>query len=280
MSDEKNSESNDDSLDKDPVETQSPDSGRPESTPQLLQLTYPKAVSFDRGLGWIIEGFSYFQKSPGPWIMTVLTLFALFILASLIPILGQALVGLSHYVFVGGLMLGCKAQYEGQPFDVKYLFASFKQGPLATFVVAALIANLVSTVLFYSIIGDLQTEMAKLQTPEKLVEYMKNEQVAETLLWAFLAMIPVMMATFFAPVLIALHRVSIVKAFEYSFMGCFRNLLPFLLYSLLLFGFAIIATMPMFLGWLILVPVAYASTFVAYRDIFTQPHIVNDHMVV
>jgi len=56
-----------------------------------------------------------------------------------------------------------------------------------------------------------------------------------------------------------------------SFAGCLRNILPFLVYGLVGFGLAIAATIPLFLGWLVLGPVVSASLYTSYRDIYFKP---------
>jgi uncharacterized membrane protein len=45
-------------------------------------------------------------------------------------------------------------------------------------------------------------------------------------------------------------------------------MLPFLVYSLVVFGLAIVAFIPLGLGWLVLGPVSFASVYTAYRDIY------------
>jgi uncharacterized membrane protein len=55
-----------------------------------------------------------------------------------------------------------------------------------------------------------------------------------------------------------------------SFAGCLKNIVPFLIYGLMMFLFAILATIPLMLGWLILGPVLFASFYTGYRDIFYE----------
>jgi uncharacterized membrane protein len=56
-----------------------------------------------------------------------------------------------------------------------------------------------------------------------------------------------------------------------SFTGCLRNILPFLLYSVVLFVLSIVASVPLLLGWLVLGPVFAASVYTSYRDIYLKP---------
>jgi uncharacterized membrane protein len=76
------------------------------------------------------------------------------------------------------------------------------------------------------------------------------------------------MALWFAPALVALRGVAPVAAVKRSFLGCSRNTIPFLIYSILMLVLSIFATIPFLLGWLALGPVAIASVYVAYRDIY------------
>jgi uncharacterized membrane protein len=76
------------------------------------------------------------------------------------------------------------------------------------------------------------------------------------------------MALWFAPALVALRGVAPVAAIKQSFTGCLRNLIPFLIYGLVMFVLSILATIPLALGWLVLGPVFVASVYVAYRDIY------------
>ena len=53
-----------------------------------------------------------------------------------------------------------------------------------------------------------------------------------------------------------------------SFRACWINMLPMLVYSLLGLAFAIVASIPFGLGWLVLGPVFAASVYASYKDIF------------
>ena len=56
-----------------------------------------------------------------------------------------------------------------------------------------------------------------------------------------------------------------------SFSGCLKNILPFLVYSVVMFVLAVFATIPLALGWLALGPVFAASVYTSYRDIYLKP---------
>ena len=80
--------------------------------------------------------------------------------------------------------------------------------------------------------------------------------------------IPVGMALWFAPALVVFHNLKPAQALKDSFLACLKNMIPFTLYSLVLLVLAVIAAIPLGLGFLVLIPVAIASIYAAYRDIF------------
>jgi uncharacterized membrane protein len=95
-----------------------------------------------------------------------------------------------------------------------------------------------------------------------------------TLLLALLVMLalllPVSMALWFAPALVVFHERSAGEAMKASFVACLRNIVPFLLYGVVAFLLAMLASLPFGLGWLVLGPVLAASLYTGYRDIFFQ----------
>ena len=55
-----------------------------------------------------------------------------------------------------------------------------------------------------------------------------------------------------------------------SFFACFRNFVPFLIYGIVMCVLAVIAAIPFGLGMLVWIPLMIASSYVAYRQIFTD----------
>jgi uncharacterized membrane protein len=82
-----------------------------------------------------------------------------------------------------------------------------------------------------------------------------------------------MMLTWFAPVLIIRHDVNVWQAMVLSFKGCLRNLLPFLMFSLIFLGLFIIALIPLFLGLLVVAPLFMLTFYTAYKDIYLHTDI-------
>jgi uncharacterized membrane protein len=56
-----------------------------------------------------------------------------------------------------------------------------------------------------------------------------------------------------------------------SFSACLVNAVPFLVYNLLALVFALLATIPLALGWLVFAPVLAGSVYASYVEIFGAP---------
>jgi uncharacterized membrane protein len=80
--------------------------------------------------------------------------------------------------------------------------------------------------------------------------------------------VPLLMAVWLAAPLVVFHDQGAFEAMKASFMGCLKNILPFLVYGVIVFVLAIVATIPIGLGWLVLGPMTVASVYTAYRDIY------------
>ena len=48
------------------------------------------------------------------------------------------------------------------------------------------------------------------------------------------------------------------------------NWAPFLVFGLIYIVLALLATIPLMLGWLVLLPLTFASGYVAYREVFAE----------
>jgi uncharacterized membrane protein len=76
------------------------------------------------------------------------------------------------------------------------------------------------------------------------------------------------MALWFAPSLVVFNNLKPVDAMKASFLACLKNIVPFLLYGIVLIVLCFVAAIPLGLGFLVLGPVAIASIYTGYRDIF------------
>lgn len=230
-----------------------------------------RALDAGRGWEWIAEGFALFKKQPGTWILVLIVFIACSALLHIVPVIGTLASVLLMQVFLAGLMLGCRSLDRGGEFEVGTVFAGFKQntGDLVVLGVLALVGYIVIFIPAIGIIGGgaVMSMILGGSHPASL------GTLGVSFLLAMLAVlalaVPLYMALFFAPSLIVFHDLKPVDAMKASFFGCLKNIVPFLVYGVILAVLGVLAVIPFGLGFLVLGPVAIASIYTSYRDIFT-----------
>lgn len=229
-----------------------------------------RAVPGSHGWSWIAEGWALFKRQPLMWVAFAVVGFAIFVaLHFLIPVIGQIALILLTPVFVGGVMIGCRELESGRELDFSHLFAGFRERfgdlvsvgliSLAVTFAVALFVGLVTGAGMSSLLGGSSDPAAV-------------AAAGITVLLAFLItaalLLPVTMAMWFAPALVVFHSQGPGEAMKNSFVACLKNIVPFLLYSVIFLLLSFVASLPLLLGWLVLGPVMVASLYTGYRDIF------------
>jgi hypothetical protein len=227
-----------------------------------------RAVGAGQGWTWIADGFGLFKKAPGMWIALVIVLFVILVVLAFIPMLGAVATFLLMPLFVGGLMLGCRALQGGGELELGHLFAGFKTHTANLVVLGALaIGGWIIVMLPVIAIVGTGTMFGMMRGDAAGAAAMGGSFVLAGLV-AMALSIPIYMALWFAPALVVLRGLAPVAAVKESFLGCLMNIVPFLIYGLVMLVLGIVAAIPLGLGWLVLGPVAIASVYTAYRDIY------------
>ncbi len=246
-----------------------------EALDQGLKLVLPgKGLPAGAGWDWIAKGWGLFTKAPLMWIVALVILFVIAIVMAFIPILGSIAFQALQAVFAGGLILACRTLERGGEFELEHVFAGFSKRfvPLLIVGLVFMVAALVIMLIFFVFAG-LSLLPAFMAGDSEAVSAAAAASVGAMLLGSLVVaalMVPLMAAYWFAPALVMIHDVPPIEAMKASFFACFRNFVPFLLYGLVMAIAAVIAVIPFGLGMLVWVPVAIASTYAAYRQIFTE----------
>jgi hypothetical protein len=243
----------------------------PASAPGAAFSASARAVDAGRGWEWIAEGFALFKKQPGIWILILIVFVVCAALIHIVPVIGSLAGVLLTQVFMGGLMLGCGALDRGESLEVGHLFAGFKQntGDLVVLGVLTMVGWIVACIPAIAIVGG-GTFMAMMMgggSPAMNIGAMGLSFVLALLVVLALA-VPLYMALWFAPSLIVFNQLKPVDAMKASFFACLKNIVPFLFYGIIMIVLCIIAAITFGLGFLVLGPVAIASIYAGYRDIF------------
>ena len=235
----------------------------------------PRACPVGHGTRWLGEGFRLFKQDPWVWILNIIIFLVIMIILGTVPIL-SLLSSLAGPVFIGGLILGCQAQDQGRPLEVAHVFAGFQQqtGRLVAVGALNLLASILMIVLAMAVMmmlggADMLTAMHGIETGAMDPDVLAREALPMSLMVLVVFAVLLAMLFWFAPTLVVLHpEVGVMEALGLSFRACLRNVLPFLLYGVVLFVLAIVATIPLMLGWLVLWPVLIGSIYASYKDIF------------
>ena len=105
---------------------------------------------------------------------------------------------------------------------------------------------------------------------EELVE-VDPTYALRLLLWVLVVIaliIPVMMAVMFAPALVFFHQVAPWSAMKLSFRACLRNFWVLSWWGVLATVLMFCGFLMLLIGLLVMVPVMWYSSYLAYRDIF------------
>ena len=240
-----------------------------------------KTAETGRGAAWLIEGFEYFRRSAGAWIGTALILFVLYVTSIIIPIPG-IIFQIIMPVFIGGLILGCQEINNGGKLQINHLFAGFKHsaGNLilisVLYTLGSVVIIAIMLLMLFITIGLEFISIIMQGNHEDIIQNLDINHLRTLLLvilTGLLFYLPLLMAFWFAPALIVLDDQGVLESIKFSFIGCLKNFMPFLLYGVLGMGLSILAIITIGLGLFILMPMVIASVYLAYLDIFqtTKP---------
>ena len=244
-----------------------------------------------RGWRWLSEGFSIFRKKQAMLSLFVLSYWMSMALINAVPVLGQIVATLLIPVFSVSLMNACRLIEQGGQPTPPMLFSGFHKNLRNLLVLGA--AYIAASVLILGITamidgGTLFQLIVLGERPGE--EAINNGSVMMAGQLALVLFAPLMMAYWYAPVLVAWHDLSAAKSLFFSFVACARNWRVFLAYlaTVMVFGallpglligllssvfadvgnlFSIVFTS---LIVLVLLPTLYASFYVSYRDVFVS----------
>jgi hypothetical protein len=236
-----------------------------------LPLHPPRVVAARRGWQWLQESFTYFMQAPAVWLGILAALALIGVGIALIPLLGVLANMLLPPVWSAGVMVGCHAQYRGQPLRIQHIFAGF--GPaLKPLILLGLIVIALELIGVMVALGPMLAKLAAGLDPEELqAEAMANPlPVLLQLLLATALLVPVAAAGWYAPALIVLSGEGVGNALKLSLKACIFNLWPLLIWSLATVVLALIGSIPFGLGLLVVLPMMIISVYLSYRDIFVD----------
>lgn len=261
-------------------------------------FTGPHSVPAGNGFAWVSKGVSLFLRSPISWILAAL-LYLIMNLIQIIPFLGPFVFMLIVPHLVAGFLAGAKELDED---DIKpsaaCIFKGFNLngGPLVLVGLSLLGVSMIIGVLMVIVMMiSMGVGFMDFGDPAAMSSAPSPEAILLPILIVLLLVIPISMCYWFAIPLVAFDDKNVFEAFGLSFRACMKNILPFLIYGLVLFllyiilavvaaiaipqfagpggGAAVIVLLVLFgIFMLCLMPVGFASMYASYKDIFYGDH--------
>jgi len=245
------------------------------TAPDAPKLVLPGRIApAGAGWDWVADGWKLFVRAPLMWIIAMVIVFIATVALALVPILGSIAVQVLQPVIGAGFIVASHSLERGGDFELEHLFAGFKKnfGNLMIVGLLFLLGGILIVGIFILFVS--VTVGAALLTgdPNAVLSTIMGSamMIVIGLLLVMALLVPLLAAYWFAPALVIMHDVAPVTAMRESFVACFRNFVPFLVYGVVTFVLAIVAAIPFGLGYLVFVPVVIASIYVSYRQIFTE----------
>lgn len=225
---------------------------------------------------WVTAAWVLFKQSVGIFIGIFLITMLVTAVARSIPMLGDIISSLLMPVFAGGLIYTCKQLDRHAKIEFEMIFQGFRENLSELITLGAIYLGL----LFAAFIPAAIILIISTGSADVFIELMNSSDYsdlanAETAMAALLGFLifmllacPVFMAYYFAPALIMDKGMKAWPAMKLSFSACLMNILPLTWFSLIIFALAIIAAIPLFLGYIVLIPVLMITSYTSYSSIF------------
>jgi len=239
----------------------------------------PRSLPASHGLRWWADASRWlFGDIPrlGVWVGMLLCFLLMLATLHWFPVLGSIAANLLAFVFTGGLMVAAQTTQRGQVPRFADLFGGF--GPQGGALVGASLLLMVAVLAVAGLMLAVGagTVIAAIASGVSSQDFAMPSAAAMRigggslllLLLCLLLFVPISMAAWLAPALIMLRGASPVDALRLSLSACQRNVGALTVYGLVGVGLAILATLTFLLGWFLLLPLAFLSTYAAYRDLF------------
>jgi hypothetical protein len=245
-------------------------------------------VPAQNGWLWLRRGLVLFGKSPFAWLLVSMTYWLVLGVVARLPLLGLVLASLVTPALAVSFMAMCRELARGRPLQLALLAAGFRHNLPSLVTLGGLYLAVTALIFAATQVVDGGTLMRwMLSGTPPPASPTEDEMLRWAFLLALVAWLPVQLAFWFAPILIAWHGMSAAKSLFFSFVAAWRNWRALLVYGIVigaaLGGFAVlllelhrlksgpqIVPTLVFFALVLAVPLYYASVYASYRDVFPE----------
>ena len=243
-----------------------------------------RKVDARHGWQWLVQGLVLFRKDPAHWLMLIALLFVGSRVLMAVPYLGLLVVLITPN-FLAGLTHGAQALEQGKPLRLGYLASGFLKnaGHLVTLGGVSLLGHFLMLVAMTTVAGaalsDVVQTMSTGAITQETVAAMRGAapRLLLSVCVGLAIAVPVMLAVWFAPMLVFFDDMKPGPAMLMSLWACLRNIMPMLVYAIALMGpllvmmqIGVALTRQPDMGIWLLAPVLVPSLYASYRDLFVQ----------
>lgn len=264
-----------------------------DDTKTIPPMPEPRVLRALRGAQWLVNAHALFRRNPGAWVLFLLALLAAMVLSSLLKVVGPLVFGLVFPIFSVGIALAAQAADRGEPIVPAQFFGGFRSstGDLVAIGGIYLVGQLMIVGVMMAIggagvtqgmaAGAAATPGAAAGAPPPMTGAMAFAGLVGMSL-----LIPLLLATWFAPLLVYFHGQKAFPALLASlgaalrnwraFLVCFASLI--LVMVLVRLTVTLLAMVPgigpilamAFLGAVVAViaPVGFITFYTSYVDVF------------
>ncbi len=217
-----------------------------------------RKVSAAAAMEWFKKGWQIFMADPVAWVLISLLFLLITIVLMVVPLLGSLVYYLIAPALMAGMLRAAQDSLEGRQVRVEQLFSVLLEPTarqpmlmLGTILVAA---NFLVSLLGLGAIGMVGGHMGGMGLFGGLL--------------ALIVSVLIGAAFFFAPVDVLFRNTPPVEAIKRSFSAVIGNIWAMTVFGVIYFLLSIIASIPLGLGWLVLVPVLMGALYMAYQEIY------------
>ncbi|MEY0876864.1 BPSS1780 family membrane protein [Providencia manganoxydans] len=258
-----------------------PSQNQPNQVDTSIFLTEPRAVDAGEGINWISQAWAMVKEKLGMWVLINIIFFAVILVVSMIPFI-NFFVSFITPILIGGIIAISEKQRKTGEVEIGLLFAGFQQKFGALFAVGAinfgisLIGGIIAIMIGGTALLSIMLEMSQGgQVSPETIMALSGSFFYIFVIMSVAGLVGAAM-TWFAPALIMNHDFKVGAAISASLKAVSKNILPGILFFVVLAIIMFISAIPLGLGLLITFPIMYVGYYTSYRSLFfAQTHSNN-----
>lgn len=248
-------------------------------------MTEGTKVSVSQGVEWIVAGWRCFTASPGMWIVLTIIWLLITMALQLLPLVGMLAGLFVAPILAGGLLMAADDVHDGRVPELECLFRPVTdtrtRNPVLILSAIYLGANVAVIVLGMVVLiagagaamvhhhgGMFPMDPAQI---DPAVLFTLGGVALMLGLLVFTLLLLILILFYFAIPLVTFGRMEPGRAIAIGTRALLRNWAPLTVLGLLYIPMSILASLPLMLGWLILLPMTFGIWYASYRDVFAPP---------